>query len=165
MALDPRIILGIRPTPNMGPDFGQAIADGNGLLRLQQQQEQMKQMAEMKAAADAAVGGGPEAGNALTRLVALNPQMAGQIQQFQQQNALRGILGQPGAVDANGQPTDETMQKVMSVDPATGMADVPELPAFLFPHQRAIAAWALRRGRSAIFAGTGLGKTATSIFG
>jgi hypothetical protein len=44
-------------------------------------------------------------------------------------------------------------------DPSTGMSLVPELPDFLFPHQRDIIAWALRRGRAAIFAGTGLGKT------
>ena len=42
----------------------------------------------------------------------------------------------------------------------TGMSDVGDLPAFMFSHQRDIVAWALRRGRSAIFAGTGLGKTA-----
>ena len=45
------------------------------------------------------------------------------------------------------------------VDPMTGMQNVPELPACLFPHQRDIVAWSLRRGRAAIFAGTGLGKT------
>jgi hypothetical protein len=44
-------------------------------------------------------------------------------------------------------------------DPATGMARIPELPDYLFPHQRDIVTWALRRGRAAIFAGTGLGKT------
>lgn len=44
-------------------------------------------------------------------------------------------------------------------DPMTGLSDVPELPACLFPHQRDIVAWALRRGRSALFAGTGLGKS------
>lgn len=44
-------------------------------------------------------------------------------------------------------------------DPATGMERVPELPDYLFPHQRDIVRWALRRGRAAIFAGTGLGKT------
>lgn len=49
------------------------------------------------------------------------------------------------------------------IDPMTGMADVGDLPAFLFPHQRDIVAWALRRGRSAIFAGTGLGKTAMEL--
>ena len=45
------------------------------------------------------------------------------------------------------------------IDPATGMDDVPALPSFLFPHQRDITRWALRRGRAAVFAGTGLGKT------
>lgn len=48
-------------------------------------------------------------------------------------------------------------------DPMTGMADVGELPSFLFPHQRDIVSWSLRRGRSAIFAGTGLGKTAMEL--
>lgn len=44
-------------------------------------------------------------------------------------------------------------------DPMTGLETVPELPACLFPHQRDIVAWALRRGRAALFAGTGLGKS------
>lgn len=44
-------------------------------------------------------------------------------------------------------------------DPMTGLTDIPELPECLFPHQRDIVAWALRRGRSALFAGTGLGKS------
>jgi len=45
------------------------------------------------------------------------------------------------------------------IDPMTGLLDVGELPSFMKPHQRDITAWALRRGRAAIFAGTGLGKT------
>lgn len=45
------------------------------------------------------------------------------------------------------------------VDPMTGLVDLPDLPACLFPHQRDIVAWALRRGRAALFAGTGLGKS------
>ena len=44
-------------------------------------------------------------------------------------------------------------------DPMTGLSDVPALPDCLFPHQRDIVAWSLRRGRSALFAGTGLGKS------
>lgn len=44
-------------------------------------------------------------------------------------------------------------------DPCTGMTDLPSLPDCLFPHQRDIVAWALRRGRAALFAGTGLGKS------
>ncbi|WP_082407218.1 DEAD/DEAH box helicase [Mesorhizobium sp. 1M-11] len=45
------------------------------------------------------------------------------------------------------------------VDPDSGMEKVRDLPDFLFPHQRDITRWALHRGRAAIFAGTGLGKT------
>ncbi|MFN3549244.1 MAG: helicase [Mesorhizobium sp.] len=44
-------------------------------------------------------------------------------------------------------------------DPATGIPVPRDLPDYLFPHQRDITRWALRRGRAAIFAGTGLGKT------
>lgn len=44
-------------------------------------------------------------------------------------------------------------------DPMTGIRDIPDLPTCLFPHQRDIVAWALRRGRAALFAGTGLGKS------
>lgn len=46
------------------------------------------------------------------------------------------------------------------VAPAVGFeVDPADLHPKLFPHQRAITAWALRRGRAAVFAGTGLGKT------
>lgn len=41
----------------------------------------------------------------------------------------------------------------------TGITEDVHLPRDLFPHQRALTAWALRRGRAAIFADTGLGKT------
>ncbi|KEA07146.1 helicase [Rhizobium rhizogenes] len=44
-------------------------------------------------------------------------------------------------------------------DLPTGVAGTLELPDFFKPHQRDITQWALRRGRAAIFAGTGLGKT------
>lgn len=44
-------------------------------------------------------------------------------------------------------------------DPATGLTRVVDLPEALFPFQRDIVAWALRRGRAAIFAQTGLGKS------
>ncbi len=44
-------------------------------------------------------------------------------------------------------------------DPMTGLKNIPDLPTCLFPHQRDIVAWALRRGRAALFAGTGLGKS------
>ena len=45
------------------------------------------------------------------------------------------------------------------VDPPTGIADAPALNPKLKHFQRDIATWALRRGRAAIFAGTGLGKS------
>lgn len=45
------------------------------------------------------------------------------------------------------------------LDPMTGLDHIPDLPECLFPHQRDIVTWALRRGRAAIFAGTGLGKS------
>lgn len=44
-------------------------------------------------------------------------------------------------------------------DPPSGLRDVPALPSCLKPFQSAITAWALRRGRAAMFEGTGLGKT------
>lgn len=43
-------------------------------------------------------------------------------------------------------------------DPPTGI-EPRDLPAPLFPFQRDIVTWALRRGRAAVFAGTGLGKS------
>lgn len=51
------------------------------------------------------------------------------------------------------------LQRKAVTDPMTGLSELPELPDCLFPHQRDIVAWALRRGRAALFAGTGLGKS------
>lgn len=45
------------------------------------------------------------------------------------------------------------------VDPETGINSPVELPDVMKHHQRDITRWSLRRGRSAVFAGTGLGKT------
>lgn len=44
-------------------------------------------------------------------------------------------------------------------DPATGLDGAFDLPDVMFDFQRDITQWALRRGRAALFAGTGLGKT------
>lgn len=46
-------------------------------------------------------------------------------------------------------------------DPATGMDELamPDLPPALFDFQRDIVQWALRRGRAAVFAQTGMGKS------
>ena len=49
-------------------------------------------------------------------------------------------------------------RKLSSVKP-TGIASGFSVPSTLFPHQSALTAWALRRGRAAIFADTGLGKS------
>lgn len=53
---------------------------------------------------------------------------------------------------------DFLLSKVSS-DPATGLSELPGLPDSLFDFQSDITRWALRRGRAAIFAGTGLGKS------
>lgn len=44
-------------------------------------------------------------------------------------------------------------------DPETGLDQIPALPTALFDFQGDIVRWALRRGRAALFAGTGLGKS------
>lgn len=46
----------------------------------------------------------------------------------------------------------------LSIVTPTGIAGRVDLPSSLFPHQEALSRWALRRGRAAIFADTGLGK-------
>lgn len=46
----------------------------------------------------------------------------------------------------------------LTTAPRTGIAGPIALPQSLFPHQFALSQWALRRGRAAIFADTGLGK-------
>lgn len=45
------------------------------------------------------------------------------------------------------------------VDQATGLGGDLLLPEVMFPFQRDITRWALKRGRAAVFAGTGLGKS------
>lgn len=53
----------------------------------------------------------------------------------------------------------EFLQRKAISDPATGLDVVPPLNSQLFDFQRDIVAWALRRGRAAIFADCGMGKT------
>ncbi|RIA37496.1 hypothetical protein DFR49_3381 [Hephaestia caeni] len=50
-----------------------------------------------------------------------------------------------------------------ALDPMTGIAEPSGLPSSLADFQGAIVPWALRRGRAALFAGTGLGKTLMEI--
>jgi hypothetical protein len=47
--------------------------------------------------------------------------------------------------------------------PSTGLAGPPSLNASLFPFQEAVTSWALRRGRSALWLDTGLGKSRCAI--
>lgn len=53
---------------------------------------------------------------------------------------------------------DEFISKKSINTPACGI-DVQSLPDYIFDYQKAVVKWALKKGRSAIFAGTGLGKT------
>ena len=53
----------------------------------------------------------------------------------------------------------EFLERKIISDPPTGLTNIPELNAGLMPFQRDIVAWALRRGRAAIFADCGMGKT------
>ncbi len=54
---------------------------------------------------------------------------------------------------------DSFVARKLSTVPPTGITGELCIPDSLFPHQRAIVQWALRRGRCAIFADTGLGKS------
>lgn len=54
---------------------------------------------------------------------------------------------------------EEFINKKSSVDVVTGF-DPQDLGSHLFNFQSAIVEWACKRGRAAIFADTGLGKTA-----
>lgn len=47
----------------------------------------------------------------------------------------------------------------LSLVPPTGISGELSIPDSLFEHQKALVRWALRRGRAAIFADTGLGKS------
>lgn len=54
---------------------------------------------------------------------------------------------------------DQFLAKKLITAPAVGISDVPPLNPMLFPFQRDIVRWALRRGRAAIWADCGMGKT------
>ena len=54
---------------------------------------------------------------------------------------------------------DDFLQRKAILDPPTGLTDLPELNPMLFPFQRDIVRWALKRGRAAVFADCGMGKT------
>jgi hypothetical protein len=52
----------------------------------------------------------------------------------------------------------QMVERKLAAVPPSGIASGFTLPAGLFGHQDALTSWALRRGRAAIFADTGLGK-------
>ena len=54
---------------------------------------------------------------------------------------------------------DEFVSGKLAHAPPCGLASPPAPPPWLFPFQADLVTWALKRGRAAIFAGTGLGKT------
>ena len=57
----------------------------------------------------------------------------------------------------------EFLKRKQRRDTPTGLQVLPDIPAELFAHQRDIVRWALRRGRAAIFAQTGLGKSCMEL--
>lgn len=73
------------------------------------------------------------------------------------------ILRDATSATASAAPQDEGYARFLAgkalADAASGMTRVPELHPALKPFQRDLVGWALRRGRAALFAGTGLGKT------
>jgi len=58
---------------------------------------------------------------------------------------------------------DEFIKAKSLIEIPTGISNPPELNAALFDFQKDITRWALIRGRAAVFAGTGLGKTMMQV--
>lgn len=54
---------------------------------------------------------------------------------------------------------DDFVSTKLLIVPPVGITKDVQMIDGLFPHQQALVKWALRRGRCAIFADTGLGKT------
>ncbi len=62
------------------------------------------------------------------------------------------------------QPYRDFLKKKRPANEGTGIVVAPDdLPAALFPFQRELVSWALERGRAALFADCGLGKTAMQL--
>ncbi len=57
----------------------------------------------------------------LLTLAKMNQELRASQRKEQGQNALRQLFASPGALDAQGNPTPQTIQKTMQVDPETGM--------------------------------------------
>lgn len=57
-------------------------------------------------------------------------------------------------------PYSDFVERKLIASAPVGIKEIPDMSKYqLFPHQSVLAEWALRRGRAAIFADTGLGKT------
>jgi len=54
---------------------------------------------------------------------------------------------------------EDFLSRKETVDTPTGLSSIPALNPMLFPHQADMVKWALRRGRAALFADCGIGKT------
>lgn len=54
---------------------------------------------------------------------------------------------------------EQFVSRKLALIPPQGLAGPHDLPANMLPHQRDLTTWALKRGRAAIFADTGLGKS------
>lgn len=57
----------------------------------------------------------------------------------------------------------EYIDRKLSTVPPTGISNPIYMATGLFPHQNALVDWSVRRGRAAIFADTGLGKTRMQV--
>lgn len=78
-----------------------------------------------------------------------------------------GVLGSVGCCTFQREPTVNSLstdytsflRRKSAVAPASGIENVPELGDYLFPFQKALVGWALRRGKAALFTAVGTGKT------
>jgi superfamily II DNA or RNA helicase len=71
----------------------------------------------------------------------------------------RGRRGGMSNVSADNDGYDAFVARKLAVNVPTGIADATVSSPYLFSFQRDLVQWALRRGRAAIFADTGLGKS------
>jgi superfamily II DNA or RNA helicase len=78
------------------------------------------------------------------------------------------LLCPSSSTTANKQPGDKMDSYEAFISKKADIVDFPgiagvEVADHLFPHQRDLVRWALQKGRAAIFADTGLGKTAMQV--
>src|SRR5271157_3658445 len=54
---------------------------------------------------------------------------------------------------------EEFLERKRFTPVVSGLTTIPALNSSMFPHQRDVCSWSLRLGRSAVFLGTGMGKS------